>query len=163
MEKNELKNYKNYDHHNIDIRDYIKLEKIFKKNKKYLKAIIHCAAQPSHDWAAKEPITDFTVNANGTLNLLELTRIYSSKAVFIFTSTNKVYGDRPNKDLKFKEEKFRYNPVNKIYRNKGIDENMSIDRSVHSIFGSSKVAADVMVQEYGKYFKMNTGVFRGVV
>ncbi len=159
--KNELKSYKNYNHYNIDIRDYLKLEKLFKKKKNYLKGIIHCAAQPSHDWAAKEPITDFTVNANGTLNLLELNRIYSPKAVFIFTSTNKVYGDRPNKDLKLKEEKFRYTPLNRIYRTNGINEKMSIDSSVHSIFGSSKVAADIMVQEYGKYFKMKTGVFRG--
>lgn len=159
--KIELKKYKNYNHYNIDIRNYLKLEKIFKKKKKSLKGIIHCAAQPSHDWATKEPITDFTVNANGTLNLLELNRTYSPAAVFIFTSTNKVYGDRPNQDIELKEDKFRYTPVNKTYRKNGINEKMSIDNSVHSIFGSSKVAADIMVQEYGKYFKMSTGVFRG--
>jgi len=159
--KNELKKYKNYDHFNIDIRNFKKLEKVFKKVKKSLKCIIHCAAQPSHDWAAKEPITDFTVNANGTLNLLELNRIYCPKAVFIFTSTNKVYGDRPNKDIKLIEGKYRYTPKNKVYHRNGINEKMSIDNSVHSVFGSSKVAADIMVQEYGKYFKMNTGVFRG--
>ena len=159
--KNELKKYENFNHLNIDIRNFKKLENVFKKVKKSLKCIIHCAAQPSHDWAAKEPITDFTVNANGTLNLLELNRIYCPKAVFIFTSTNKVYGDRPNKYIKLKEEKYRYTPINKAYRTNGINEEMSIDNSIHSVFGSSKVAADIMVQEYGKYFKMNTGVFRG--
>ncbi len=159
--KKELNKIKNYEHFNVDIRNYRKLKKIFLKSKKNLKGIIHCAAQPSHDWAAKEPITDFTVNANGTINLLELTRIYTDKAVFIFTSTNKVYGDRPNNDIKFKEKKLRYSPIKSKYISRGIDENMSIDNSVHSIFGSSKIAADIAVQEYGKYFNMNTGIFRG--
>ncbi|MDO8269840.1 MAG: NAD-dependent epimerase/dehydratase family protein [Candidatus Levybacteria bacterium] len=152
----ELKNQ--YHHYQIDIRDFEGLQKLFKKQKFDL--IIHTAAQPSHDWAAKEPLTDFGVNAVGTHNLLELTRLYSPEAVFIFTSTNKVYGDTPNA-LPLIEKKLRFElpKTHKFY--KGIDESMSIDNSKHSIFGASKVAADVMVQEYGKYFGMKTGVFRG--
>lgn len=147
-----------YKHFNTDIRDFEELQKIFKKYKFDL--IIHTAAQPSHDWAAKEPITDFAVNAVGTHNLLELTRIYSPDAVFIFTSTNKVYGDTPNVlPLIEKKKRFELPRSHKFY--KGIDETMSIDNSKHSIFGASKVAADVMVQEYGKYFGMKTAVFRG--
>lgn len=147
-----------YQHYNIDIRDFEALQKLFKKVKFDL--IIHTAAQPSHDWAAKEPLTDFGVNAVGTHNLLELTRLYCQNAVFIFTSTNKVYGDTPNM-LPLVEKKTRYElpKTHKLY--KGIDESMSIDNSKHSIFGASKVAADIMVQEYGKYFGMKTGVFRG--
>ena len=122
---------------------------------------MHTAAQPSHDWAAKEPLTDFSVNATGTINLLELTRIYCDKAVFIFTSTNKVYGDTPNKlPLVELEARWELDSAHKYYKH-GIDENMSIDNSKHSVFGASKVAADIMVQEYGKYFNLNTGVFRG--
>lgn len=147
-----------YHHYNIDIRDYEALQKLFKKHT--FDFIIHTAAQPSHDWAAKEPLTDFSVNAVGTLNLLELTRLNSPKAVFIFTSTNKVYGDTPNQ-LPLIEQELRYElPKSHKFYN-GIDESMSIDNSKHSIFGASKVAADVMVQEYGKYFGMKTGVFRG--
>ena len=147
-----------YIHYNIDIRDYPKVLDIFKKNK--FELIIHTAAQPSHDWAAKEPITDFTINALGTLYLLENFRKYSQEAVFIFTSTNKVYGDIPN-NLPLIELETRFElPKNHKYY-KGIDESMSIDNSTHSIFGASKVAADVMVQEYGKYFGLRTAVFRG--
>ncbi len=152
----ELKNQ--YHHFNIDIRDFEGLQRLFKKYTFDL--IIHTAAQPSHDWAAKEPLTDFAVNAVGTHNLLELTRLYSPKAVFIFTSTNKVYGDTPNA-LPLIEEKLRYELPKKHQYYNGIDESMSIDNSKHSIFGASKVAADVMVQEYGKYFGMRTAVFRG--
>lgn len=147
-----------YHHFKIDIRDFEELQKLFKKHTFDL--IIHTAAQPSHDWAAKEPLTDFGVNAVGTHNLLELTRLYSPKAVFIFTSTNKVYGDTPNYlPLVEKSKRFELPKSHKYY--KGIDESMSIDNSKHSIFGASKVAADVMVQEYGKYFGMKTAVFRG--
>lgn len=147
-----------YHHFNIDIRDFEGLQKLFKKVKFDL--IIHTAAQPSHDWAIKEPLTDFGINAVGTHNLLELTRLYSPKAVFIFTSTNKVYGDTPNTlPLVEKKTRFELPKAHKYY--KGIDETMSIDNSKHSIFGASKVAADVMVQEYGRYFGMKTGVFRG--
>lgn len=150
--------YKNYKHYNIDIRDNEKVEEIFKKNKFDL--IIHTAAQPSHDWAAKEPFTDFTINAYGTLVMLENFRKYCPDAVFIFTSTNKVYGDRPNK-LPLIELDTRYELPKDHRYYKGIDESMSIDDCKHSIFGASKVAADIMVQEYGKYFGLHTGVFRG--
>lgn len=147
-----------YIHYAVDIRDNEKLKDIFKNNK--FDIVIHTAAQPSHDWAAKEPLTDFGVNAMGTLYLLEHFRNYSPDGVFIFTSTNKVYGDTPN-SLPLIEEKLRYElPKNHKYFN-GIDETMSIDQSKHSIFGASKVAADIMVQEYGRYFNLRTAVFRG--
>jgi CDP-paratose 2-epimerase len=123
--------------------------------------VVHAAAQPSHDWAAREPITDFTVNANGTLVLLECTRAHCAEAVFIFTSTNKVYGDTPNRlPLMEQETRWEVDPVH-AYAAHGIDESMSIDRTLHSVFGASKVAADVMVQEYGRYFGMRTACFRG--
>lgn len=149
---------KQYTHYSIDIRDYQTLENIFKSNKFDL--VIHTAAQPSHDWAAKEPLTDFSVNAVGTSNMLELTRLYSPEAVFIFTSTNKVYGDLPNElPLIEQETRWEIKPSHRYQR--GIDETMSIDNSTHSLFGASKVAADVLTQEYGKYFGLKTGVFRG--
>lgn len=152
--------YSNYKPYSYDIRDYPSLETIFRKYSSDIKIVVHAAAQPSHDWAAKEPITDFTINANGTLNLLELTRLHAPNAVFIFTSTNKVYGDTPN-FLPLVEQEIRYevNESHPYFKN-GIDENMSIDNCKHSIFGVSKVAADVMVQEYGKYFGMKTALFR---
>lgn len=157
-QKLEEKFKKQYTHYKADIRDQDAVEKIFKDHT--FDIIIHTAAQPSHDWAVKEPITDFTVNALGTLVMLENYRKYSPEATFIFTSTNKVYGDRPN-TLPLKELELRYElPENHRYY-KGIDESMSIDDSKHSIFGASKVAADIMVQEYGKYFGLHTGVFRG--
>lgn len=122
---------------------------------------MHTAAQPSHDWAAKEPFTDFSVNANGTLNMLEMTRKYCADAVFIFTSTNKVYGDTPNfLPLVELENRWEISEEHPYFKN-GIDEHMTIDQSTHSIFGVSKVAADILVQEYGRYFGMKTGVFRG--
>jgi len=152
---------KNYTHYSCDIREYKKLENIYKEYGSDIKLIIHAAAQPSHDWAAKEPMTDFTINANGTLNLLELTRKYCEQAVFVFTSTNKVYGDTPNQ-LPLVEKETRWEiDESHIYYEKGIDESMSIDNSMHSFFGASKVAADILVQEYGKYFGMYTGIFRG--
>ncbi len=153
-----LRIYKNYNHYSSDIRDFNKLEEIFKKHKFDL--IIHTAAQPSHDWAAKEPLTDFGVNANGTLNLLECFRKHASDGVFIYTSTNKVYGDTPNR-LPLIELKTRYEISPKHKYKNGIDETMSIDNSTHSLFGVSKAAADLMVQEYGRYFNFATGVFRG--
>jgi CDP-paratose 2-epimerase len=152
---------KNYIHYSIDIREIDKLENVFNDHNSDIAIIIHTAAQPSHDWAAKEPFTDFTVNANGTLNLLELTRKYAPNATFIFTSTNKVYGDTPN-FLPLIEEKTRWSLSNEHqYHLNGIDETMSIDNTKHSLFGASKVAADILVQEYGKYFNMNTVCFRG--
>ncbi len=152
---------KNYQHHHVDIRDFQKLEEVFKNHRNNIRYIIHAAAQPSHDWAAKEPLTDFGVNAQGTLNMLELTRKYCPEAVFIFTSTNKVYGDAPN-SLPLVERATRWEiDENHAFYTNGIDESLSIDQSKHSIFGASKVAADVMAQEYGKYFGMNIGIFRG--
>ncbi len=153
-----IKTYKNYSHFNIDVRNESEIEKLFHKFKFDL--IIHAAAQPSHDWAAREPITDFTVNANGTLILLENFRKYAPEAVFIFTSTNKVYGDTPNQlPLVELEKRYEIPNDNKFYN--GIDETMNIDASLHSIFGASKVAADILVQEYGKYFGLKTVCFRG--
>ncbi len=151
-------NFKAYD---ADIREYSSLEKIFREYGNDISLIVHAAAQPSHDWAAKEPITDFGVNAVGTLNLLELTRLFCPNAVFIFTSTNKVYGDTPNRLPLVELEKRWEIAENHEYYKFGIDEEMSIDQTKHSVFGASKVAADVMVQEYGRYFGMKTGVFRG--
>ncbi len=155
------KSLKNFTHHAIDIRDQEGIFKLFKEYKSEIKAVIHTAAQPSHDWAAKEPFTDFTVNANGTLVMLEATRQFCPDAAFIFTSTNKVYGDTPNfLPLVEKDRRWELDASHR-YSEFGIDESMSIDSSKHSIFGASKVAADVMVQEYGHYFGMHTSVFRG--
>ena len=154
------KEFKQYRHHTFDLRNTTRLTQLFKKYNTDTKLIIHTAAQPSHDWAARDPHTDFSVNANATLNLLELSRRYCSKAVFIFTSTNKVYGDTPN-SLPLKEKKTRYDlsSTHKFYR--GINEAMSIDQCKHSLFGASKAAADILVQEYGRYFDMKTVCFRG--
>ena len=151
----------NYSHVSADIRDFEALKSVFEAYGTDIKLIVHTAAQPSHDWAAKEPLTDFTVNANGTLNLLELTRQYCPGAVFIFTSTNKVYGDTPNLlPLVELENRWEIDESHPYFQH-GIDEYMSIDQSKHSLFGASKVAADVLAQEYGRYFGMNVGVFRG--
>ena len=147
--------------HAVDIRDVDAVSRLFAEYGKDIALVIHTAAQPSHDWAAREPFTDFSVNALGTLNLLEATRKNCPEAVFIFTSTNKVYGDNPNRlplvELETRWEVAEDHP----YFKNGIDENMSLDHCKHSIFGASKVAADIMVQEYGRYFGMKTGVFRG--
>ncbi|MBS0618666.1 MAG: NAD-dependent epimerase/dehydratase family protein [Spirochaetes bacterium] len=152
---------KDYCHYALDIRDIGGIEKLFSEYSSEIEIVIHTAAQPSHDWAAKDPHKDFTVNANGTLTLLEATRKYASKAVFIFTSTNKVYGDTPNAlPLVEKEKRWEIAESHQFFAH-GIDETMSIDNTKHSLFGASKVAADVLVQEYGKYFAMKTGVFRG--
>ena len=156
-----LKANKNYTHFKIDVRDKQKIFNLFKLNSKKIKVIIHTAAQPSHDWAANNAHIDFHVNASGTLNLLEAFRNYCPEACFIFTSTNKVYGDTPNQ-LPLIEKKFRYEikKTHKYFLN-GIDENMSIDNSTHSLFGVSKTSADLLVQEYGRYFNLNTVCFRG--
>ncbi|GAL83263.1 NAD-dependent epimerase [Sporocytophaga myxococcoides] len=153
--------YKNYIHHALDIRNQSELDKLFSQYGKDIKLVLHTAAQPSHDWAAKEPFTDFTVNANGTLNMLEMTRKYCDEAVFVFTSTNKVYGDTPNfLPLVELENRWEISEDHAYFKN-GIDEHMTIDQSTHSVFGASKVAADILVQEYGRYFGLKTGVFRG--
>ncbi len=152
---------KNYIHYSEDIRDRTAMERIFEKYSDDIKLIIHTAAQPSHDWAARDPFTDFTVNANGTLTLLEMTRQHCPDAVFIFTSTNKVYGDAPN-SLPLVELETRWEiDVSHPYYQNGIDESMSVDQTKHSLFGASKLAADVLVQEYGRYFNMKTVCFRG--
>ncbi|MGB0107575.1 MAG: NAD-dependent epimerase/dehydratase family protein [Terriglobales bacterium] len=149
-----------YEHHSADIRNADVIFGIFRRFGKNVKLVVHTAAQPSHDWAAREPFTDFSVNANGTLTMLEATRQFSPEAVFIFTSTNKVYGDAPNRlPLVERETRWEIEPTHRFGR--GISEDMSIDQSMHSIFGASKVAADLMVQEYGRYFGMNTACFRG--
>jgi CDP-paratose 2-epimerase len=150
-----------FTHHAADIRDAAAIDAIFRTYGSSIALVVHCAAQPSHDWAAREPMTDFTVNANGTLVLLEATRKYAPEAVFIFTSTNKVYGDTPNAlPLVELERRWEVSSTH-AWGEHGIDESMSLDQTKHSIFGASKVAADVMVQEYGQYFGMRTGVFRG--
>lgn len=149
-----------YKHFSIDIRNKEKIENLFKEEGPFY-AIIHAAAQPSHDWATKDPLTDFSINANGTLILLENFRKFSPESVFIFTSTNKVYGDTPNTLPTIEQEtRFEIDPSHPFAKH-GIDESMSIDNSKHSFFGVSKLAADVLVQEYGKYLNLNTGVFRG--
>lgn len=152
--------YASYVHHDIDIRNVAALQKVFATYGSDVKIIVHTAAQPSHDWAAREPATDFSINATGTLNLLEAARAHCPEAVFIFTSTNKVYGDTPNR-LPLIEDatRWRVDPTHPFVD--GIPEEMSIDASTHSVFGASKVAADVMVQEYGRYFGMKTACFRG--
>ena len=150
---------KNFTHISIDIRNKEDLiNQIFMKYGAF-DAVIHCAAQPSHDKAKDFPELDFGINAVGTLNLLECCRKYSSSSVFIFMSTNKVYGDAPN-EIMMVENETRYDYILKQDHN-GIKENFRIDQCTHSIFGASKVAADIMVQEYGRYFGMNTCVFRG--
>lgn len=147
-------------HCDLDIRDQAAIEGLFEKFGKSISLIVHTAAQPSHDWAAREPHTDFSVNALGTLNMLEATRKFAPEAVFIFTSTNKVYGDTPNR-LPLVELDTRWEIQAGHEYETGISESMSIDQTLHSLFGASKVAADVMVQEYGKYFDMRTVCFRG--
>jgi CDP-paratose 2-epimerase len=149
-----------YSHVDADIRDTETINKIFKQYGSDIALVIHTAAQPSHDWAARDPIMDFTVNANGTLNLLQATRQYAPESSFIFTSTNKVYGDTPNQlPLVELDSRWEIDP-NHTY-NSGIREDMSIDQTTHSLFGVSKVAADVLVQEYGRYFGLRTACFRG--
>lgn len=141
----------------LDIRDRTALEQLFREHR--FEAVIHCAAQPSHDWAKKEPFTDFDVNAVGTLNLLEMTRLHAPEAAFLFMSTNKVYGDAPN-EVPLVETPTRWDYRDAEFAH-GIAESFRVDRCTHSIFGASKLAADVMVQEYGRYFGMKTVCFRG--
>ena len=154
-----LKQNKKFKSLSIDIRNYNSLEKVFKKYKKNISLIIHCAAQPSHDYGKNYPIIDFNVNAAGTLNLLELTKKHCPNSPFIFMSTNKVYGDNPNKlNLIEKSKRWELNKNNKYF--KGINENFSIDRCVHSFFGVSKTYADLIVHEYGKNVGLKTVSFR---
>ncbi len=156
-----IANYPTYHHADIDIRNYAACERLFLEHSRDIALIVHTAAQPSHDWAAREPLTDFAINANGTHNLLELTRLHAPKAVFVFLSTNKVYGDTPNR-LPLVEQEMRWEvEPGHAYAQHGIDEKMSIDASTHSLFGVSKCAADLLVQEYGRYFGMKTACLRG--
>jgi len=155
--KREIRSYIHYD---TDIRDGTQISRIFERYKRSIKLIIHAAAQPSHDWAARNPLVDFTVNANGTLTLPEATRQHAPEAAFIFMSANKVYGDAPNSlPLVELETRWEIDAKHPYYR--GIPETMSIDQTMHSLFGASEVAADVLTQEYGRYFGMKTACFRG--
>ena len=159
IKKKIIKENINYSHFNTDIRNYENLKKIFSKYKKNISLIIHCAAQPSHDYGKNYPIIDFDVNAKGTLNLLELTKSYCPNAPFIFMSTNKVYGDNPNK-LKIIEKAKRYELKKKDIYYKGINETLTIDNCTHSFFGVSKTYADLIVQEYGRNVGLKTVCFR---
>jgi CDP-paratose 2-epimerase len=144
----------------LDIRDTAAVERVFAEHAARIELIIHTAAQPSHDWAASDPHTDFTVNANGTLNLLQAARTHTPGATFIFTSTNKVYGDRPN-FLPLEALEARLELPRDHHWHGGIGVDMPIDTCTHSLFGVSKAAADLLVQEYGRYFDMPTVCFRG--
>jgi len=146
--------HRNYRHHGIDIS---KIEPIIEAEKPDL--IIHCAAAPSHDWSATNPLLDFGINAYSTLMLLEMTRKHTPEAVFVYLSTNKVYGDWPNR-AGFHEYGTRYEPIHLDDMNPGFDEKVSIDNSTHSPFGVSKLAGDLYTQEYARYFGLKTGVFR---
>lgn len=149
-----------YQHHSIDIRDQEAILDLFRRCGRDISLVIHTAAQPSHDWAAREPLTDFSVNATGTINLLEATRQFCPDAPFIFTSTNKVYGDSPNLlPLVETDSRWELNSAHKFAEH-GITEEQPIDQSMHSVFGAAKVAADSMVQEYGRYFGLKTVCFR---
>lgn len=149
-----------YHHYDTDIRHQEAIYHIFAKYGSQIRLVIHTAAQPSHDWAARDPMMDFTINAQGTLTLLEATRQYAPRAVFIFISTNKVYGDTPN-HLPLIEQEYRWEIDPAHTYAAGIREDMSIDQTLHSLFGASKVSADVLVQEYGRYFGLSTACFRG--
>lgn len=152
-----LNKLENYEHHSIDIRHYNLLEEIFKTNN--ISGIIHTAAQPSHDWATTNVLVDFSINATGTLNILELMRNHCPDAVMIHCSTNKVYGDTPNR-YAYLEGDTRFEPLSGEFCN-GFNETLSVDQSTHSLFGVSKLSADLLVQEYGRYFDMPTVCFRG--
>jgi len=144
----------------LDIRDAQGIHALWAKHSRELELIVHAAAQPSHDWAARDPQTDFAINANGTLNLLEATRDHAADATFVFLSTNKVYGDRPNQ-LTLEERETRLELPRDHHYYGGIDSSMPIDATTHSLFGASKAAADLLVQEYGRYFGMPTVCLRG--
>lgn len=149
---------RHFHHHDLDIRDRSGIHRLFQEAGPF-DLIVHCAAQPSHDLAARRPFDDFDVNATGTLNVLEATRLVSPEAVFVLMSTNKVYGDAPN-ELPLTELPTRYDYA-RAEDHEGISETMRIDCSKHSVFGASKVAADVMTQEYGRYFGLRTVCLRG--
>ena len=149
-----------YVHHHLDIRDRSGVDALVAHYGASLELVIHTAAQPSHDWAAREPFTDFDINAGGTLNLLEAVRQHAPQSVFIYTSTNKVYGDTPNR-LPLRELETRFEIEDGHPYSDGIGEDMPVDHCLHSLFGASKTSADLMVQEYGRYFGLRTACFRG--
>jgi len=158
--REELRALSGYRHVDADIRDFAALERVFSELGTAVSLVVHTAAQPSHDWAARDPLLDFDVNAAATLKLLELTRRHCPDAAFVFTSTNKVYGDTPNAlPLVERESRWEVDPAH-AYAAHGIPETMSIDQCLHSVFGASKVAADIAVQEFGRYFGMKTAAFR---
>jgi CDP-paratose 2-epimerase len=152
-----LREWSHFTHHELDVRDRASIDQLV--NQLRPSAIVHCAAQPSHDLAASRPFDDFDVNATGTLNLLEAARRRCPESPFVYLSTNKVYGDAPN-EIELIELETRWEYADSNYTN-GVPENFRIDRSKHSLFGASKVAADIMVQEYGRYFGMPTCCLRG--
>jgi CDP-paratose 2-epimerase len=155
-----IANVRGYEHHNADIRDADVINALFKKHAANISAVVHSASQPSHDWAARDPQTDFGVNANGTLNLLEAARKFCPETPFVFMSTNKVYGDTPNRlPLRELSKRWEIEPGHEY--EPGISESMSIDQTKHSLFGASKAGADLIVQEYGRYFGMPTVSLRG--
>jgi CDP-paratose 2-epimerase len=157
--REELRALPRYRHIDADIRDFAALECVFTEYGADVELVVHTAAQPSHDWAARDPLLDFDVNAAATLKLLELTRRHCPDAAFVYTSTNKVYGDTPNAlPLVERESRWDVDPAHPYAH--GIPETMSIDQCLHSLFGASKVAADIAVQEYGRYFGMKTASFR---
>jgi CDP-paratose 2-epimerase len=152
--------FSDYVHHDIDIRNEAQIAGLFAARGREIELIIHAAAQPSHDWAADAPLVDFQINAVSTLHLLEMTRQHCPSAVFIYVSSNKVYGDAPN-GLPVIEQatRFEVDPAHE-YAAHGISEEMSVDRTMHSLFGCSKLSADILVQEYGRYYGLRTGCFR---
>ncbi len=155
--QDELQNYKNF---SIDIRDVDSLEALFQSEGEAVVGVIHAAAQPSHEWAKSNPGVDFDVNARGTLNILESVRLFSPDAVFIFLSTNKVYGDGPN-NFNYDVGDLRFSPADNHPFEQGFNESLSVDNVMHSLFGVSKLSADLLVQEYGRYFDLSTAVLRG--
>ena len=157
--REELRALRGYRHVDADIRDFAALERVFSEYGSDVELVVHTAAQPSHDWAARDPLLDFDVNASATLKLLELTRRHCPDAAFVYTSTNKVYGDTPN-TLPLVERETRWDIEASHPYSQGIPESMSIDQCLHSLFGASKAAADIAVQEYGRYFGMRTASFR---
>ena len=149
-----------YTHHHVDIRDEGRIHDIFREHGNRIGLVIHAAAQPAHDWAARAPAVDFSINTHGTMVLLETARRWSPDATFIFTSSNKVYGEYPNHlPLVETETRWELDPADPRWEH-GIDETASVDQTRHSVFGASKLAADVLVQEYGRYFGMKTACFR---
>lgn len=158
--RKDLEQLPGYRHLSIDIRDHDRIEAVLKEHGQALSAVIHAAAQPSHDWAADHPLPDFSINATASLSLLEATRRYAPETPFALLSTNKVYGDTPNRlPLIERETRLELDPTHH-WAERGIDESMSIDGSLHSLFGVSKASADLLAQEYGRYFGLPTGVFR---